>query len=1362
LHLPENHHCVLIFLQAEAPYLVKVTPSSPPSTHKRGVALVIVISLIAMLTVVTVALLLIVGQSTQKTANEVAAQQSEALAQTAFEIMLADLADEMKSGSASVVETKRPDNTTYRVYDLTGKRQAMRVTSSVLAGAPGANVLVKQSQPTTLFHSWPAQAGVTPPVRSSSIGTDSGSTPFAPAQWQAPKFLAPAEMFSGSTAPRWIYLGRNGSNPITYKDELRREKLSGGEANPEFVLGRYAYNLYDTSGMLDINVAGLPSAGGPTAEELGDKGNLAFADLSVLPGMTTARVDLLTQWRHQWGGDPALNKTYLQRTAGAGWQKMFANDNSFLSRQDLLSFWKANALPNETLPSLTHFTRDLDAPSYRPDPSRPRVQRAANVGGNDAFGSDDLINPDIQAYSANTQGPMVYRRFPLERLQYVATPKTTAALDPKIAAKAEKYFGLRWDSAEGVWVYTQARPNGSISTLANVPADRDPNFFELLKAAINAGSLGRQMGSEDIKASFDSYKLATASAANQASKHHISFGTKASQDASVDLQILQFGACIIDQADEDSFPTTLRLDKPASDPAPRTPFYVSGKEDVPYAVMTQVIPYRGKTLPAVTVYNHNWTTGAYDAVPGSTVYEVNATLQVKLWRPHQPATSYDGPVNFRIRAAHAEPIGGGTKFWTYSGWRMPGDAAVYEITHYGRDAGDNARQYNRHPSIVGTDKDYTFQFTHTWGGAAGPPPTVIPCAMCGVNLPVTYAADTDGTGRLSSGASLVPFDRAVNTSGSYYNSPQSNGNYTHWNGPDYSSDGIPKALDGSEQVLVNVPFGSTAFREPQTVHSTQHGAVAGYSVTGNMVETASGDFPRSGLPTGYTEVAGFRLTRSMTAQLESINPARPNHRGAMLELRLGLHYFLGGPIDVIMEYQVPGTTQWRLYQRSEFGQATIGNDSICWGDNLTRWRNNAVVYSSSLVDPRTSMWGGLGNVESLGSFNDWTTGSWNGTRDGRAGKYAKPRWEASNVNLGSGQRVLWGFPLFRAPAAYYGWNIHNWNGSGYANPGNNSSKTFFSVVENDELLWVPGDRRRFNFSYKDPDEVLRYGVAQVNDYAANQFLGNPMVTRYAIGATGALTQSEQLAGRPKVLNRPFRSVGELGYVFRGTPWRDIEFLHPTSPDAALLDMFCVNEELDADGNEVVHTVAGTGSSASLRKVAPVVAGRVNLNTASVDVVAALLKGSSRETGAAVMDAAEARSLATVFVDAVRGQVSANNFQPMVSLSELVSQPRQVSGGGAPDGSTTGIIKRLSDNFSSATDRSIKDRRQVLTRALSSGTTVRTWTFMMDLVVQSGRLSPKAASLADFNAAAERRYWVHFSIDRITGELLDVQWERVSL
>lgn len=1341
------------------PMQTSIKPTRQAGT--RGVALVIVISLIAMLTVVTVALLLMVGQSTQRTASEVAAHQSEGLAQTAFEVMLADLGNEMERGSTSFSDNKLADGSNYRIYDLTGKRQGMRVTSSVLAGAPGTGVLVKQSQPTLPFHTWPPAAGKPAPlIRSSSVSTDSGTTALAATLWLTPKFLAPTEVFSAATAPRWIYLARNGSNPTTFTTALRQEKLGTAAPNPTFVLGRYAYNLYETSGMLDINVAGFPSptsaAPEPTASRVGEKGTQLFADISLLPGMTTAKMDQVARWRHLWSADTKVSDTYVARSEGGGWRRMFDNDNSFLSRQDLLSFWKANAMPDGALPFLTHFSRDLDAPSFRPDPSRPRIKLAAHRGGNDAFGLDDVLNPDLQAFSTTRQGPLVQRRFALERLKYVATPKTTAPLDAKTIEMAEKYFGLRWEPAEGVWLYVHARPNGSIATLALVPADREPNLFELLRAAINVGSLGRQQGTSDVKDG--GYTLANGfDSRTAASKHYSNWNNaapKAAQDASVDLQILQIGANMIDQFDENSFPTTIRLNKPAGTPG--VPFYVSGKEDVPYAVMTRVIPYRGKTLPGVVVYNHNWATGEFETVGGSKAYEINATMQVRLWRPHQPVDNYDGPVNFRIRTEHADPAGG-SKFWTWSGWRMPlKEPTMYEITHWGHDDTDDAKLNSKHPSITAWDKSYKFKFEHTWGGAKGPPPESIDCPLCGTKLKVTgetlRAPITNAIiNRITSGASIVSPDMEGNTGSQANNSPQSNGDYTFWGGPDYSADGRPKLFTGAEEIIVNVPYDKTAFREPQMVHSVEHGATAGYSVSGNMIETQDGDLRttnRLGLPAKYKSVAGFLISRSMSASLETgYNASRPYNRDRALELRLGQMHFRSGPIDVIMEYQLPGTTQWRLYQRSEFGQATLATSSRdAFGSNPTTWVSKSAIYTSNFVDPRTPLWGGIGNYEAVDKHE-----SWNLSEEGRTGRYQKTRWTLDGTNASSTGNPTWcSHPLI---SAYYGWNVFNYEpGQPGANPGNDQMRQNLAVVENDDDLWIPGDRMKRNFSYKDPDEVLRYGVAMVNEYNNNQFLGNPLVSRHSIGSTGLLTKTESYSGRPRILNRAFRSVGELGYVFRGTPWRDIEFLHPSSPDAALLDLFCVNEEVDAAGNVPTGTAA-------LKP--PVVAGRVNLNAAGVDVIAALLKGSSRDKGAVPMTEADARKIATVFVNAVRGTSAVNGFQPMVSKADLVSQPKQPAGGGAADGTTTGLMKRLSDEFSIAEDRSIKDRRQVVTRALSSGTTVRAWNFMLDLVVQSGRLSPKAASLTDFNAAAERRYWVHFSVDRLTGKLLDVQWERVT-
>jgi hypothetical protein len=53
--------------------------------------------------------------------------------------------------------------------------------------------------------------------------------------------------------------------------------------------------------------------------------------------------------------------------------------------------------------------------------------------------------------------------------------------------------------------------------------------------------------------------------------------------------------------------------------------------------------------------------------------------------------------------------------------------------------------------------------------------------------------------------------------------------------------------------------------------------------------------------------------------------------------------------------------------------------------------------------------------------------------------------------------------------------------------------------------------------------------------------------------------------RPVMLNRPFRSVGEMGYAFRDQPFRTLSFSSANSPDASLLDLFTTNTYSDPSG-----------------------------------------------------------------------------------------------------------------------------------------------------------------------------------------------------
>jgi hypothetical protein len=375
------------------------------------------------------------------------------------------------------------------------------------------------------------------------------------------------ERFNQDNVPTWIHISRDGANPKTFAKNLTENNLNDGTVNPGYVVGRYAYNLYETSGLIDLNVAGYPSADGPDKQRVGDKGSLVFADLGRLPGMNQSAVDGLAGWRHDWQAQPL---EYISHSEGSGWRRMAANDNVFLDRQDMLAFANANPelLPRETLPFVTHFSRDLDAPSHRPDPTRPKIARNARSGGNDAFGADNTVNPDLAAYDETRGRPLLERRFPLERLKWVATPD--GASGPLDAARAERYFGLRWQGT--YWEYVHARANGDLYTLQDVPADREPNFFEILRATVLAGSLGRQYaarGHDDID-------------------QQLSMHTRGGVDASVNLNILEMGACLIDQYDEDSHPTAIML------PGPVRPFFAYGKEDVPYLNRLSAIPYRGK------------------------------------------------------------------------------------------------------------------------------------------------------------------------------------------------------------------------------------------------------------------------------------------------------------------------------------------------------------------------------------------------------------------------------------------------------------------------------------------------------------------------------------------------------------------------------------------------------------------------------------------------------------------------------------------------------------------------------------------------------------------------------------------------
>jgi hypothetical protein len=261
-------------------------------------------------------------------------------------------------------------------------------------------------------------------------------------------------------------------------------------------------------------------------------------------------------------------------------------------------------------------------------------------------------------------------------------------------------------------------------------------------------------------------------------------------------------------------------------------------------------------------------------------------------------------------------------------------------------------------------------------------------------------------------------------------------------------------------------------------------------------------------------------------------------------------------------------------------------------------------------------------------------------------------------------------------------------------------------------------------TYRDNDNVLRPADAIYPGAASNSGSSTPYYTT-------------STSYHPIMLNRPLRNVAELGYVFRDLPWKTLDFFTDKSADAGLLDIFTINDGtqvLDANNN-----IIGMAPPAT-------VAGQVNVNTTQAADLQSVLAGtiidevSSTTVNKTGSGATDAPVLATNIANAT-------STTPMQNKAELITRANLL---------TTILPTAANDN------QAVKARREVVSRAMSSTSQTRVWNVLIDVVAQSGRYKPNAASLQnDFIVEGEQHYWVHVAIDRFTGQVLDKQIEVVN-
>jgi len=356
--------------------------------------------------------------------------------------------------------------------------------------------------------------------------------------------------------------------------------------------------------------------------------------------------------------------------------------------------------------------------------------------------------------------------------------------------------------------------------------------------------------------------------------------------------------------------------------------------------------------------------------------------------------------------------------------------------------------------------------------------------------------------------------------------------------------------------------------------------------------------------------------------------------------------------------------------------------------------------------------------------------------------------------------------------------------------------------------------------FADPDGIVRRGMAGFippdPTYPAVTTVGLPMAQTYSYSpgsapsvstdpaittynpSTSVPQATSQAQSRPYMLHRPFRSVGELGYVFSDTPWRNLDFSTAESGGAALLDGFCINETSDPNA---------------------LVAGKVNLNTRQTPVLKAILTEAyldlilmSGTFALSRLDAADtANRVAQALVARTTG--TSSNLGPLQNVSELVGKfvsktPIRDLGSSYLNGGDMGTLdsakgffdgklsysgfsdggwdttNRTPKTFSPASDvysaymasgafanspnkngtqetvSYIQRLREAPIRALSNAGQTRVWNLMIDVVAQTGRYPKSANNINKFIVEGEQRYWVHVAIDRFTGVIIDKQVEVV--
>lgn len=1389
---------------------------------ERGAALIIVLFFVVLITSLTVIFL-----SRSMTAHQISnSSAGEAkvnlLAQSAGDIIIGDLKQEIIDGSTSTNVTTGVTIYTPKTGDASLSPMGISTAAPALVGftptyasgveTDGLANLLKVSKYGLPFYSSATNGNYSEvgPNRASNVASTAASLNghvISTTRWNSHYLLGRAT--TGSTLdstptssfvpPDWVLVTRSGAN--TPYASINSTLADSTPSNTNYVIGRYAYAIYNEGGLLDMNVAGypgtaassgsLPASTGLTASQLAIKTTTALADLTMLntnsapalsPPLTQNQINNIVGWRNYYTSQmPAASGTFgavsYSSTTTANWLTNFVNynatngfmavntttnsttmpslppptDQAFLSRQQLISLSQSLSICPDALQYLGTFSRALEQPSFTPNPNRPKVINPATsppsissssgyVGNNDGVNKDDSYNPNFLSARVGTGGwtrwngatavagePLVKRKFALTQLELITYQSTNTSLPSGLKGHYTDSdpiydrFGLKRTSNSSPWRYNHG--NDYIMTLTQVAAaNREPDFAELLKAAISIGSMAK--AAPNLGGGF----------------YNWNYGV----DSTLDYQVLHIMANLIDQYDADSYPTQIEILLPSS-----TNYRViSGDEDLPYIYRSREFAVVD-TLPSAADIITQAQNGTKVASAGFTGGDVKIMMQADLWNPHDANTlatsSTLRPTQFQLYAMSTDPDGITTSW-------MP--CLAVDSPHASGTPGNPGCPWvdNGDPSNYGTTAALTqansaINIKDSSLGLAFREPTMIWRPTQPFHVTMTVPTET-GAGKVVDAATGVTYVGFV--LGSMPVEATGTGNNI-WQ---------IKAVKIDPNWNLSRPTGSYGQITFCLAYLDPNGS-------GNYITYDN----------HYLDFHGFQTVPQVVTNVnDSSNFANKDY----------LSPFRSGQISTwACSMMDPRSVRFGVGSGNQMGSAGCNWSG---GGSTGTGRTNG----SFLLEPTayTNLIGGAGTsgtvLQNGAIGNTWTVL-----------ETSRPRADAGNVTAYSNPCQVHDYPALSCPPMRFFSGVEYRSGTGDPS----ASFEFDGMLSQNSALIQSATLSQSKtlasaqLYFEDPDGMNRramgaYQTATLlgqaaGDTTAASEVGLPLVTANTYGDGGTLTTASilpQSQSRPMILNRAFRSVSDMSYAFRGTPWQNINFFTPESGDSAMLDTFCVNEP---------------PSSA-------IVAGKVDLNSRQVNVLAALISGSVRDEYAAmtsppaaakslpVLTATEATNIAKALTSITTDTTHAWRG-PLENVSGLVG--RFIANPGttgaatdlytySPPSITPATVPALPASYtyaglSAALDSTvytgatlpagvqakvpytIQRFREAGLRPLMDCGQTRVWNLLIDVVAQTGRYPKTATGLDQFTVDGEKRIWLHVAIDRYTGQIIDKQVEVVA-